>query len=86
MAGSANRQQRANAVKNKRYRTLASNDVTAITKWSISASEKKVETRGYAATREAAMTAFAKSWRRESAAGGKPSRQLGNGSLPRPRA
>jgi hypothetical protein len=37
----------------------------------------RTPTHGYAASREAAMTAFAKSWRRESAARGKPSRQLG---------
>jgi hypothetical protein len=30
--------------------------------------EERAPTRGYAATREAAMAAFAKSWRRESAA------------------
>jgi hypothetical protein len=40
----------------------------------------------YEPTREGAMAAFAKSWWRESAARDKPSRQLGNGGLPRPRA
>jgi len=42
--------------------------------------------RAYEPTRETAMATFAKSWRWESAARGKPSRQLGNGGLPRPRA
>jgi hypothetical protein len=48
--------------------------------------EDRTPTHGYAAAREAAMAAFAKSRRWEAAARGKPSRQLGNGGLPRPRA
>jgi hypothetical protein len=43
-------------------------------------------THGYAAPREAAMAAFAKKLAVGISGAGKPSRQLGNGGLPRPRA